>query len=76
MARVCEICNKKGVSGHNVSYSKRRTPRRFEANLRTANLKINDTDQKVKLCMKCLKKAKNEGRVVLKRAVSKTPATK
>lgn len=64
MAQRCEICGKGRVIGHNVSYSKRRTRRIFKPNLRWANIKINSEVKKVKICMKCLKKAKNENRVV------------
>lgn len=60
MARRCDLCSKKAVLGHNVSYSKRRTARRFMPNLRFITL----LGQRVKTCMKCLKKLKNEGRVV------------
>lgn len=59
MARRCDLCNKKAVAGHNVSYSKRRTSRRFLPNLRF----ITFEGQRIKTCMKCLKKLKNEGKV-------------
>lgn len=63
MARRCDLCNKKAVSGHNVSYSKRRTARRFMPNLRFITL----GGQRIKTCMKCLKKLKNEGKIVMKK---------
>ena len=33
MSRVCQITGRKAVVGNNVSHSKRRTKRKFEANL-------------------------------------------
>lgn len=60
MARRCDLCGKKAVAGHNVSYSKRRTARRFLPNLRFMTL----NGQRIKTCMKCLKKMKNENKVV------------
>ncbi len=68
MALKCEICRKKREIGHNVSYSKRRTERVFMPNLRMATIKIDGKAVKVKICMKCLKKAKNDGRVLMGRA--------
>jgi large subunit ribosomal protein L28 len=41
--------------GHNVSHSKRRTPRVFKPNLRVASIKINGRNVKLKLCVKCLR---------------------
>ncbi|MFH0864299.1 MAG: 50S ribosomal protein L28 [Candidatus Gottesmanbacteria bacterium] len=64
MAQRCDICRKKRIIGHNVSYSKRRTYRVFIPNLRWANILIDGKVQKVKTCMKCLKKAKKENRVI------------
>ena len=57
MSKVCEVCSKGPVSGHNVSHSVRRTKRRFMPNLTTKKIfdpKTGETT-KVKICMKCLK---------------------
>lgn len=70
MSRKCDICGKKAVVGHNVSYSKRRTRRIFLPNLRWSKLLINGQAKKVKICMKCLKKAKKEGRVSVRERVN------
>lgn len=59
MSRKCDLCGKSNQIGHNVSYSKRRTPRVFLPNLRS--IKIDN--KRIKICMKCLKKMKNEKRV-------------
>ena len=78
MLRICQICGKGVNVGHNVSYSKRRTKHIFLPNLRWADLKLNGKVKKVKICMKCLKRAKMEGRVFNKvvkvEQVAKVPA--
>ncbi len=57
MSKVCEVCGKGPVSGHNVSHSVRRTKRRFMPNLTTKKIFDPKTGKttKLKLCMKCLK---------------------
>lgn len=62
MAYKCEICNKGVMFGHNVSHAKNRTRRIFKPNLRKAKLRLNGEVKRVKICMKCLKKAKKDGR--------------
>jgi len=66
MAYKCAICGKKRQIGHNVSYSKRRTPRVFLPNLKKVKL-VNG--KRVKVCMDCLKKLKKEGKVIQKKEV-------
>ena len=63
MSRKCEICGKGTQYGHNVSHSKRRTKRVFLPNLKTKRMKIDGVVKKIKLCMKCLKRAKNFGKI-------------
>ncbi len=54
MAR-CEICQKAGQSGNNVSYSKRRTKRRWAANVQNMTLYEGRTSKKVRVCTRCLR---------------------
>jgi large subunit ribosomal protein L28 len=51
----CAICGKTAQVGNNVSFSKRRTKRRFNANIQYK--KIADGDRVVRkyVCTKCLK---------------------
>ncbi|MDD3066457.1 MAG: 50S ribosomal protein L28 [Candidatus Gracilibacteria bacterium] len=51
MSRVCELCGKHPVSGHNVSHSKRRTKRVFNPNL--VNRRFNGV--KKVICTACLR---------------------
>ncbi|MEE2701221.1 MAG: 50S ribosomal protein L28 [Chloroflexota bacterium] len=51
----CEICNKSGQFGHNVSHSKRATNRRWLPNVQSTRLQMNGQTKRVKLCTRCLR---------------------
>ena len=51
----CEICNKSGQFGHNVSHSKRATNRRWLANVKNMRLEMDGRMRRVKLCTRCLR---------------------
>ena len=55
MAMQCESCQKGVMYGHNVSHSKRRTPRVFKPNLHVARVMVGGRVVKKKLCTKCLR---------------------
>jgi large subunit ribosomal protein L28 len=59
MGMKCNNCGKGVMYGHNVSHSKRRTPRLFKPNLHTARILINGNYVRMKLCTKCLRMFKN-----------------
>ncbi len=65
MIYACQICGKGKETGHNVSYSKRRTRRVFLPNLSWVKLNLQGEVGKMRICMKCLKKMKKEGKVVM-----------
>ena len=54
MAR-CELCNKVGQSGNNVSHSKRHTRRRWQANVQKATVPIDGRLRRVSICTRCLR---------------------
>lgn len=58
MAMKCMYCGKGVMYGHNVSHSKRRTPRVFKPNLHSARLKTTTGVVRLKLCTKCLRSLK------------------
>ncbi len=60
MAKVCEICGKKPVSGNNISHAHNRTRRRWLPNLRSVRTKIDGRIQRIRVCASCIK----QGRVV------------
>lgn len=54
----CMYCGKGVLYGHNVSHSKRRTPRVFKPNLHSARIKTTTGFVRLKLCTKCLRTLK------------------
>ncbi|MCY3542691.1 MAG: 50S ribosomal protein L28 [Chloroflexota bacterium] len=56
-SKVCEkVCRKlAGQSGNNVSHSKRRTRRRWRANLQKATIQVDGKTKRMKLCTRCLR---------------------
>ncbi len=51
----CENCHKAGMVGNNVSHSKRRTKRRFEANVQYVRVLEEGRLVRKYLCTKCIK---------------------
>lgn len=60
MAKVCEICGKKPLFGHNVSHAHNVTNRRFMPNLQRVRAIVDGTPRRIMVCTTCLK----SGRVV------------
>lgn len=58
MAAVCDICDKRPGFGHNVSFSHRRTNRRFNPNIQRVRAVINGTPKRLNVCTSCLKAGK------------------
>lgn len=55
MAKRCEICGKRPMTGNNVSHSKVHTKRRFMPNLHAATLTVDGRAVKVKACTRCIR---------------------
>ena len=68
MARVCEICGKKAVSGNNIArrgMAKKKggagqkitgvTKRRFKPNFQKVTAIVNGSKKRILVCAKCLK---------------------
>ncbi len=51
----CEMCGKKPMSGHNVSFSQKKTKRQFKPNVQRTT--IYEGNQKVRkdLCTRCMR---------------------
>ncbi|HET7791343.1 MAG TPA: 50S ribosomal protein L28 [Gemmatimonadales bacterium] len=58
MARVCEICGKGPVSGHNVSHANNKTPRRWYPNLQQVRVLVDGSVRRLRVCTRCLKSNK------------------
>jgi large subunit ribosomal protein L28 len=55
MARVCAVCAKGPVTGHNVSHANNRTKRRWYPNLQTVRVWVDGAPKRIKVCTQCLK---------------------
>ncbi|HVH10822.1 MAG TPA: 50S ribosomal protein L28 [Gemmatimonadales bacterium] len=55
MARVCEICGKGPVVGHNVSHANNKTNRRWYPNLQQVRAVVNGTTRRLRVCTRCIK---------------------
>ena len=58
MAKVCDICGKKPITGNNVSHSHHKTRRRWLPNLQRVRAQINGAVKRIKVCTNCLKSGK------------------
>jgi len=55
MARMCEICGKKPVSGNNISHAHNRTRRRWMPNLQEVRVQVNGRTKRMLVCTSCIK---------------------
>lgn len=58
MAKVCEICGKKPVTGHNISHSHKLTKRRWLPNLQKIKVNINGETKRMRVCTRCIREGK------------------
>ncbi len=58
MARVCEFCDKRPITGHKVSHSNIKTKTRWIPNLKRMKAVINGSTQTVKVCTRCIRSGK------------------
>ena len=55
MPRMCEICGKKPMTGHNVSHAHNLTKRRFNPNLQRVRALHEGKVKRMVVCANCLK---------------------
>ena len=55
MARVCEICGKRPITGHNISHANNKTPRRWYPNLQRVRAVVNGVVRRMRVCTQCIK---------------------
>ena len=58
VASVCDVCGKGPGFGKNVSFSHRRTPRRFNPNIQTVHTTVGGTPKRLNVCTSCIKAGK------------------
>lgn len=55
MSRMCEICGKKPLVGHNISHAHNVTKRRFNPNLQRVKTLQQGRVKKMMVCTSCIK---------------------
>jgi large subunit ribosomal protein L28 len=55
MSRMCEICGKKPLVGHNISHAHNVTKRRFNPNLQKVKTLQKGRVKKMMVCTSCIK---------------------
>ena len=58
MAANCDVCGKGPGFGNNISYSHRRTKRRWNPNIQRVRVKVGATPKRLNVCTSCLKAGK------------------
>ena len=51
----CDVCERKPLYGNNVSFSQRRTRRRFVLNVQRRRLEMNGSMRTLNICTRCLR---------------------
>jgi len=55
MAKVCDICGKRPVSGNNISHAHNLTRRRWLPNLQHVRAQVNGRTKRMTVCSACIK---------------------
>ena len=56
MARICEICKKKPIFGHNVSHAHNLTNRAWLPNLQRVRIRLEKGGtRRIRICTRCLR---------------------
>ena len=58
VASVCDVCGKRPNFGNHVSFSHRRTPRRFNPNIQSVRAMVGKTPRRLNVCTSCIKAGK------------------
>ena len=58
MGKICDVCQKGAMSGHNVSHSNRKTKRAFKANVQKVSYVKDGKVETGYVCTRCLKSDK------------------
>ena len=56
----CDICQKEGLFGNNVSHSHRRSNHMWKANVKSVKVKTDAGNKKMHVCTSCLKSGRVE----------------
>ncbi len=60
MSAICEVCGKKPWFGKQVSFSHKRSSRRWDPNIQRVRVKDGTNSKRVRACTSCIKAGKVE----------------
>jgi large subunit ribosomal protein L28 len=55
VSKVCDICGKRPMTGHNVSHSHKLTNRRWLPNLQKVKVVVDGKKQSMRVCTECIR---------------------
>ncbi len=55
MAFMCELCQKKPVSGNRVSHANNKTKRVFNPNIQSVRAIVDGARKRIRVCTRCLR---------------------
>jgi large subunit ribosomal protein L28 len=55
VSKVCDICGKRPMTGHNVSHSHKLTNRRWLPNLQKIKVVVDGKKQRMRVCTECIR---------------------
>ncbi len=58
MSKVCDVCGKKPITGHNISHSHTLTNRRWEPNLQKVKVDDQGETRSMRVCTRCIRSGK------------------
>lgn len=58
MAATCDVCGKRPGFGNSISYSHRRTRRRWNPNIQSVRAVVRGTPKRLNVCTSCIKAGK------------------
>jgi large subunit ribosomal protein L28 len=55
MAKICDVCGKKPMSGNNVSHAHNKTRRKWYPNIHKTRVTDKGSVKKINVCTRCLR---------------------
>ena len=55
IGKICEVCQKGAMSGHNVSHSNRKSNRVWAPNVQNVRVLVNGQPKRMNVCTRCLR---------------------
>lgn len=58
MSRICTVCGKRPITGHQISKSSQHTKRRWMPNLQRVRVQTEAGTKRIRVCAKCIRSGK------------------